>query len=102
MSARGAGAAAEAGELGPPSSSASAVGPPPPGGGAQLTLGSIAGRSGVGGRIDARRRRNRLVDWRMPGDLPRSLIQMAESAEYGEQAGPLATPETAALTTAAP
>jgi len=36
----------------------------------------------------------------MPGGDARSLIQKAESVEYGEQAGPLATPETVALTTA--
>jgi hypothetical protein len=36
----------------------------------------------------------------MRGDHPRSLIQMAESVEYGEQAGPFATLQTAALTPA--
>jgi len=69
---------------------------------ARLTPGSNPGRSGVAGRIGLRRRRTLLVDWRMPGDLPRSLIQLAESVEDGEQAGPLVTPETAALTPAEP
>src|SRR5205085_1091038 len=53
-------------------------------------------------RVTPLRRRSLLLDWRMPGVRPRSLIHLAVLAEYGEQAGFLLTPRTVALTAAEP